>query len=254
MSAVTKPQIGRTVMFTSFLDDPLWVDPSRRGWSTLASFALQSLALAGLLLLPLFYIQGLPPLPMMAALVAPAPPPAPAPAPPPHAYPTAASNMIGRGLMTPTSIPRTIANINESAPPPELPSGPGIPGSTGFPGAVNPVLGSISVGTNPLPLSPPVASNRPPRVSHVMEGNLIHRVQPEYPQLARQARIQGAVVLRAVISAEGRIENLQVISGHPLLVPAAIDAVRQWRYRPYLLNDQPVEVETQITVNFTLAM
>jgi len=85
-----------------------------------------------------------------------------------------------------------------------------------------------------------------------MEGNLIHRVQPEYPQLARQARIQGTVVLRAVISREGRIENLQVLSGHPLLVPAALDAVRQWRYRPYSLNDQPVEVETQITVNFTL--
>ena len=85
-----------------------------------------------------------------------------------------------------------------------------------------------------------------------MEGNLIHRVQPEYPQLARQARIQGTVVLRAVISREGRIENLQVLSGHPLLVPAALDAVRQWRYRPYSLNEQPVEVETQITVNFTL--
>jgi len=85
-----------------------------------------------------------------------------------------------------------------------------------------------------------------------MEGNLIHRVQPEYPPLARQARIQGTVVLRAVISREGRIENLQVLSGHPLLVPAALAAVRQWRYRPYSLNDQPVEVETQITVNFTL--
>ncbi len=85
-----------------------------------------------------------------------------------------------------------------------------------------------------------------------MEGNLIHRVQPEYPQLARQARIQGTVVLRAVISREGRIENLQVLSGHPLLAPAALDAVRQWRYRPYFLNDQPLEVETQITVNFTL--
>lgn len=85
-----------------------------------------------------------------------------------------------------------------------------------------------------------------------MEGNLIHRVQPEYPQLARQARIQGTVVLRAIISREGRIENLQVLSGHPLLVPAALDAVRQWRYRPYSLNDEPVEVETQITVNFTL--
>ena len=85
-----------------------------------------------------------------------------------------------------------------------------------------------------------------------MEGNLIHRVQPVYPLLARQARIEGTVVLRAIISREGRIENLQVLSGHPVLVPAAIDAVRQWRYQPYILNDQPVEVETQITVKFSL--
>jgi len=86
-----------------------------------------------------------------------------------------------------------------------------------------------------------------------MEGNLIHRVQPEYPALAKQARIQGTVVLRAVINREGTIQDLQVLSGHPLLVQAAINAVRQWRYRPYYLNDQAVEVETQVTVNFTLS-
>jgi protein TonB len=85
-----------------------------------------------------------------------------------------------------------------------------------------------------------------------MEGNLIRRVQPEYPALAKQARIQGTVVLRAVIDREGIIQDLQVISGHPLLVQAALNAVRQWRYRPYYLNDQPVEVETQVTVNFSL--
>lgn len=87
----------------------------------------------------------------------------------------------------------------------------------------------------------------------MMEGNLVHQVQPVYPALARQARIQGSVVLRAVIDREGKIENLQVLSGHPMLVPAAMDAVREWRYRPYYLNEQPIEVETQITVNFTLS-
>jgi len=86
-----------------------------------------------------------------------------------------------------------------------------------------------------------------------MEGNLIRRVQPEYPALAKQARIQGTVVLRAVIDREGIIQDLQVMSGRPLLVQAAINAVRQWRYRPYYLNDQAVEVETQVTVNFTLS-
>jgi protein TonB len=86
-----------------------------------------------------------------------------------------------------------------------------------------------------------------------MEGNLIYRVKPQYPPLAWQARIQGIVVLRAMISREGKIENLQVITGHPLLVKSAMDAVLQWRYRPYYLNNEPVEVETRVTVNFTLS-
>ena len=85
-----------------------------------------------------------------------------------------------------------------------------------------------------------------------MEGSLIYRVQPEYPPLAQQARIQGTVLLHAVIDREGKIENLQVLGGHPLLVKAALKAVQQWRYRPYYLNGQPVEVETEITVHFTL--
>jgi len=85
------------------------------------------------------------------------------------------------------------------------------------------------------------------------EGDLVHKVLPIYPPLARTARIQGQVVLQAVISKQGMIENLRLLTGHPMLVPAAIEAVRQWRYRPYVLNNEPVEVETQITVNFSLA-
>jgi periplasmic protein TonB len=87
----------------------------------------------------------------------------------------------------------------------------------------------------------------------MMEGNLIHRVQPDYPSIAKLAHVQGKVVLRAIISKAGTIENVQVISGPALLVRAARDAVSQWRYRPYLLNNEPVEVETQVTVNFVLA-
>ena len=86
-----------------------------------------------------------------------------------------------------------------------------------------------------------------------MEGNLLYRVQPDYPSLARLTHTQGAVVLHAVISRQGTIENLQVVSGPPLLMKAAIDAVQRWRYRPYLLNGEPVEVETEITVNFVLS-
>ena len=77
-------------------------------------------------------------------------------------------------------------------------------------------------------------------------------MEPSYPTLAKSARVQGEVVLSAVIDVNGAIQNLQLVSGHPMLVPAAIAAVRQWRYKPYLLNGQPVEVETTITVIFAL--
>jgi protein TonB len=87
----------------------------------------------------------------------------------------------------------------------------------------------------------------------MLQGSLIRRVEPVYPSLAKTAHIQGPVVLVAVISKEGAIENLRLLSGHPMLVPAAIHAVSQWRYKPYILNNEAIEVETQITVNFVLA-
>lgn len=242
-------------MFADYLDSGTWANRSHRGWTTLLSFALQFTAIGGLLLLPLLSIQGLPSLQLMAALVAPAPPPAPAPAVQERSQVTPTSNMLGHSVMMPTHIPREIAFLNENeAPPPlVLPGAPGMPGSTGSSGARNPIWDSLGAGTNAMPILSPPPTVHQVRVSHMMEGNLIHRVQPVYPPLARQARIQGTVVLRAIISRDGRIENLQVLSGHPMLVPAAIEAVRQWRYQPYILNDQPVEVETQVTVNFSLS-
>jgi len=242
-------------VFADYMGEYSWANRSHRGWTTLVSFALQVVAMGTLLLLPLLSIQGVPPLQLMAALVAPAPPPWPAPAVSTRSQTVPPSNMIGHSLMMPRHIPREVANLNETELPPplEFPGGPAVPGGTGPPGARNPVFDSLGSGTTSTPLLSPPPAARPVRVSHMMEGNLIHKVQPEYPQLARQARIQGTVVLRAIISREGKIENLQVLSGHPLLAPAAIEAVRQWRYRPYLLNDQPVEVETEVTVNFTLS-
>jgi protein TonB len=115
------------------------------------------------------------------------------------------------------------------------------------------VLGSIvSAGSNVA--MPKVATPQRVRVSSgVQSGLLVRKVQPTYPPLARQARIQGTVVLQAQISKNGDIENLQLISGHPMLAPAAIEAVKQWKYKPYLLNGEPVEVETTVQVNFSLA-
>jgi protein TonB len=102
---------------------------------------------------------------------------------------------------------------------------------------------------------PPPASVQPDRIEvggQVVAAKLIHQPHPVYPPLARQARIQGTVQLRAVIGREGGIQSLAVISGHPVLVQAALDAVRQWRYQPTLLNGLPVEVETTIDVKFAL--
>jgi protein TonB len=236
-------------MFADYMSDNSWANRSHRGWTALASFAAQALAIAGLLVLPFFYTQAMPRLGLLGSVIAPVPPPAPGGV--RAARSQVVSNVAGHLSLPPTRIPRTIPTSDEGdASVSELPAGPGVPGSKDDHPGGGSVFDAIGPAPNsPMPLAP---SLRPPRVSHVMEGNLIRRVQPEYPALAKQARIQGTVVLRAVIDREGIIQDLQVISGHPLLVQAALNAVRQWRYRPYYLNDQPVEVETQVTVNFSL--
>jgi protein TonB len=241
-------------MFADSLLDSRWADRSRRGWTTLASFTAQAVA-TGVLFLPLFYTQVLPQFQLASQLVAPSPPPAPpAPETSRNTRPNTSNLSRDGRVIAPPSIPREIASVEESSVPPAVDvSGLRVIGSTGTSPGRNGVLDSIGSGFNTVVPPPPTPSAHPPRVSRVMEGNLIYRVQPQYPLLARQARIQGIVVLRAMISQEGKIENLQVITGHPLLVKSAMDAVLQWRYRPYYLNNEPVEVETQVTVNFTLS-
>jgi len=242
-------------MFADSLLDSPWADRSRRGWTTLVSFAVQAVAVGGLLLLPLLYTQGLPQFQLISALMAPTPPPAPPPGPARNAHQTA-SNLTSEGkMMAPRFVPKEILQLDETIPPLPLDvGGLRVPGGTGDSTAPNGVLDSIGAGIHVIvPPPPPAPSAHPPRVSRMMEGNLIYRVQPQYPTLARQARVQGVVVLRAVITRDGKIANLQVMSGPPLLVQSAINAVLQWRYRPYYLNNEPVEVETQVTVNFTLS-
>ena len=106
-----------------------------------------------------------------------------------------------------------------------------------------------------LPFGGPVAPPVQPRLERVRmsvisEGQLLNRVDPVYPRVAVLTGTQGEVRLHAIIAKDGSIQSLNVVSGHPMLVGAAVDAVRQWRYRPYFLNGQAVEVETFITVNF----
>jgi periplasmic protein TonB len=240
-------------MFADFSTDSEWQNHSHRGWTTLISFAAQAVAVGSLLLLPLFYTEGLPRLALLAPLLAPAPPPATPPTPRPSSPSTPQSNLMGSRLMSPPVIPATVTILTETTPPPPMidPSAAGVGHGIGDAQGRGTVLGSVLGSELALALPPPAIHH--PRVSRMMEGNLIHRVQPDYPVLARQVRVQGQVVLRAMISREGAIENLQVVSGHPMLIPAAVAAVRQWRYRPYVLNGEPVEVETEVKVNFVLS-
>jgi protein TonB len=164
------------------------------------------------------------------------------------------SDLDNGQLRTPTAIPKKVAMIKEDEAPPPSTGVAGVVGGVpgGVPGgAMGGILNSIS---NTPTAVPKVATPQRVRVSQgVSQGLLIHQVKPNYPPLARQARIQGTVVLQALISKDGSIQNLRLVSGHPMLAPAAIDAVKAWKYKPYFLNGEPVEVETTINVNFTLA-
>ena len=136
-------------------------------------------------------------------------------------------------IMAPPRFPPTIEPGGDEIPIPNVDECVGcVDGGTGTIGSHNPIIGAIGteVSVAPPPPSKPTAPQ--PRVSRMMEGNLIYKPQPAYPPIARAGRIQRAVVLRAIISKAGTIENLQALSGHPLLIPAAIEAVKQWRYRP----------------------
>lgn len=218
-------------------------------WS-IAAFAVNSLILASLIAIPLIYPEALPQQMMNLLLVAPPPPPA-APRPMPQQPRAAAfhgtSEFLDMRLTVPSRIPSGIRKFDRAETGP-LGDAVTIPGSTGIPGGDPFARGSSA---------PPVVVRQEPRgpvqISRgVAEGMLLQKIVPRYPPIAVAARMQGTVILQAVISKVGSIENLRVISGSPMLQQSALDAVRQWRYRPYLLNGEPVEVETTINVVFTL--
>jgi len=224
--------------------------------TTVLSFLFQIGLLGVMILIPLIYTEALPKQQLMTFLVAPPPPPPPPP--PPAAAPVVkvqkvVSELDQGQLRTPTTIPKKVLIAHDDEQPPSGAVGVvgGVPG--GVPGGqMGGVIGGI-ISSTPVAV-PKVATPQRVRVSQgVTEGLLMKKVQPTYPPLARSARIQGQVVLQAVIGKDGTIQNLRAVSGHPMLTPAAIDAVKQRRYKPYFLNGEPVEVDTQITVNFTLA-
>ena len=226
---------------------------TRRPATAAFSFVLQAVIVGILVLIPLLFTEALPKTQLMTFLVAPPPPP---PPPPPPAVVKVVkkieTEIVNNQLRTPTKIPKKVEMIKEEDTPPSVGVVGGVPG--GVPGGqMGGVIGGI-ISSTPVAV-PKVAAPQRVRVSQgVTQGLVIHRVQPIYPQMAKIARVQGAVVLAAIIGKDGTIQNLHVLStASPLLNQAALDAVKQWRYRPYILNGEPVEVDTQITVNFTLS-
>jgi periplasmic protein TonB len=231
---------------------------TKRGATTLVSFILQVALVGILVILPLVFTEALPKQQLMTFLVAPPPPPPPPPpaaATPVKTVKVVQTDIINGQLRTPTKIPEKVQMIKEEEAPPPVMSASGVVGGVpgGVPGGqMGGVIGGI-ISSTPVAV-PKVATPQRVRVSQgVSQGLLVKKVQPAYPPLARQARIQGQVILQAEISKDGSIENLRLISGHPMLAPAAIEAVKQWRYKPYMLNGEPVAVETTVMVNFTLS-
>ncbi len=258
---VTAPAFAPRAMFSDSLLE-FGETRKRRAFATTTSFIFNCVVIGLMLIMPLLFTEDLPKAQLLTFLMAPPPPP---PPPPPAAAQVQKvvrqiqTDMLSTGaLRTPTKIPTKVEMIKEEeAPPPMAATGGvvgGVPG--GIPGGqLGGVIGGIVSATSNLAAVPkfvPVAPQRVRISQGITKGLLIHRMEPPYPPLAKAARVQGEVVLSAVIDVNGQITNLQLVSGHPMLVPAAIAAVREWRYKPYLLNGAPVEVETTITVIFSL--
>jgi periplasmic protein TonB len=238
---------------------------TRRSWTVVLALAGQVLLIGALLAIPLFFVQSLPLAQFQSVLLAPPPPPPPPP-PPAPVHIARATHSTPRtfhmsDLVAPKTVPKQVASVNDlkELPPPSEVAGVvgGVPG--GVPGGV---LGGVIGGVPSIAPPPPPPKAEPSKPAgptrvrmggNVQEAKLVHEVEPDYPMLARQARIQGVVRLQAIIAKDGSVQNLSLLSGQPLLVPAAISAVRQWVYKPTYLNGVPVEVLTEVDVKFSLS-
>jgi periplasmic protein TonB len=231
--------------------DQVDVGESTKPWTVAVSATLQAVIIGILILIPLIYTEALPKGFMNTFLVAPAPPPPPPPpAAPVHVVHAPPRIIPLNKMVAPTVIPKKVEIAHDTAPDVSagVAGGIGVPGGAGIGG----VLGGIIGGPAPPP-PPKVATPTRVRVGgNVEAGKILEEVQPTYPAIAKAAHVQGTIVLHAIIGKDGSIQQLQYISGPAMLEPAAMSAVRQWRYKPYLLNGDPVEVDTTISVVFTL--
>ena len=254
-----RPLLRQKPLFADSLLDSGQPERTRRKFAAVLSFTFQCLLIGVLLIVPLMFTEELRRQQLLTFLAVPPPPPPPPPAPAgARVVRQIRSDLLTGGqLRTPTRIPEKVPMIGEEEAPPPLPLGGvvgGVPG--GIPGGqLGGVIGGIVSQASSL--APRLAMLAPPkriRISQgVTKGSLIQKIEPKYPPLAQGARIAGQVLLRAIIGKDGDIKELELLSGHPMLAPAAIAAVQQWRYRPFLLNGEPIEVETTVTVTFQIA-
>jgi periplasmic protein TonB len=234
--------------------------------TVLTSFLLQ-LGLIGFgVLIPLIWFDELPGAQLSALITAPPPPPPPPP--PPQAAPPKVVKVVPRQmdagkLLIPKVIPKEIKQIqDDEAPSASMGVTGGVPGGVAG-GTMGGVLGGILGGVPTAAPPPPPKKKEPPPPpkppsivpvgGRVQSAKLMRHPDPVYPQIAKSARISGTVELSAIIGEDGHIQELKVVSGHPLLRQAALDAVKQWVYQPTLLNEQAVKVSTTIDVIFTLS-
>ncbi len=244
-------------MFESAMLDSTARARSQRRWTALLSIAVQIALVGMLLILPLISPESIPRLRFAERIMVPT---VSASGPERGGEPTGGTPPVtakpeSTVLLQPSQVPDQVATDGSDVPKrpsSELPSRPCAGNCRG--GGGSDVGVRYGLGENFVPT---IRGTPPPAkrviVSVLDPGFLVHRTQPVYPPIAKQLGIQGSVVLRAVIGKDGEIQELRVVSGHPLLSPAARDAVAQWRYRPYILNGVAVEVETQVTVRFYLS-
>jgi protein TonB len=249
------PTTEKDVFLSALLETPTTKTLRRSPLEWAAATALHIAILATLIIVPLYTTKEAIKLSNYEDTPLVAPPPAP-PAPPagravaPHVTPTKPKLTYTQGkVIAPVSIPKTVSMDNAGAAPELEGVVGGVPG--GVPGGA---LGGVIGGTGtsvPVPLPQRPAARRIVHVGSSLKApRQTYSVQPEYPPLARQARIWGTVVVNAVIDEHGNVVQARALSGHPLLIPAALKAVQQWKYEPTTLNGTPVSVEMEVTVHF----
>lgn len=225
----------------------------RQGWSFAGSIVIQVAALTVLILIPLVntYEIDLQAWTRNTFFLAVPPPPAPPP-PRPAPAPRSQAARYEADFQAPSVIPDEVAFLHDVglpvSPIAAMPASPGLSGGTGHPGIAG-VLGMFATESDDRPLPPPIRVG-----GRVQNARITHRVLPAYPPEAIEQRVSGTVRLEAIIGVDGHVRDLQLVEGHPMLAPAALEAVAQWRYRPTQLNGQDVEVVTLIEVNFNLTV